>query len=324
MAIQVRVVVTGAGGKLGSEVVRHLTDAGYIVRGVDRRWPDCADEADPGHSYRWSLPEPPESMERLTGDLFDDDFRKQAMHGGDALVHLAEIPMLRHGDPPASVFADNTRMTSVVMEAAAHAGIRRLVYTSSCQVYGIFGTPLDKARPPVYLPLDENHPLEPNNAYGCGKVASEAYCQLIARQYEATVTALRPPSVLPDDWLGRWFRRGRQNLDSVDGVGSMVYGSDFARAVGRALHREDGRFDAFNVSAALSVVGPPLRAFLAERRPDFPPLPADWPDHQSLFSCARAREILGWQPLIEPRLVAQEHMQSLPADPALPAASSTD
>jgi dihydroflavonol-4-reductase len=112
----VRALVTGASGFIGSHVVAALLAAGAEVRGFDRRAPAGVDDA-------------------VIGDLLDADALADAMRGCDAVFHLAALYSYSraHAREMQAINVDGTR---AVLDAAARAGVSRVVHTSSCATCG--------------------------------------------------------------------------------------------------------------------------------------------------------------------------------------------
>src|SRR5579872_1688017 len=107
-----RVVVTGAAGRLGTAVVLRLWEGGFDVVGVDLR------------------PLSTTGVRGISADLCDLGQVYGAFAGADAVIHLGAIPA-PVGRPPERVYSNNVLSTFNVFEAAASLGIRRVVYASS-------------------------------------------------------------------------------------------------------------------------------------------------------------------------------------------------
>src|SRR6185436_4961681 len=104
----------------------------------------------------------------------------------------AEIPNVGGSISPEDVFSHNTQAGSVVLQTAADLKLKRMIYTSTAQVYGCWGYGLV---PPVRLPFDETHPLRPQNAYSLGKAAKEWYAQMVSKQSGLSIAIFRFPWV---------------------------------------------------------------------------------------------------------------------------------
>lgn len=192
------VLITGAGGRIGSHLARMLHAEGHHVRGLGLT-------GDLGHDTLAAEIE----MTVFEGDLTHPDSLVPAVTGVDAVCHLAAA--LTTHDVADDLFVDvNFKGTyNLLVAARDHApDISRFVYTSSDAVYwpALTGKPL-------YLPVDEWHPLLAGSVYGATKVGAEAMCRAFSRSYGIPFVVMRPtatasPSELvdPSSPFGRrWF-----------------------------------------------------------------------------------------------------------------------
>jgi nucleoside-diphosphate-sugar epimerase len=178
-----RIVVTGATGRVGSAVSRHLAALGHEVTAVDMR-------AAPGESP------PVHGLDLLdagaTSELFDTV-------RPEALVHLANHPNSASA-PQGVLYRENTAMTWNVFEAAFTRGTTRCVYASSLQA--ITGgprdaLPYDDLVPAFPVPADGTEPANPGNAYGLTKVIGEETLALWCKRDGVSGVSLRLPMVVP-------------------------------------------------------------------------------------------------------------------------------
>jgi nucleoside-diphosphate-sugar epimerase len=166
------VVVTGAAGLLGNHVAGALRRAGHEVRGVDIA-PAAAGE-------------PPV----LRADLTRLGEAIEALAGAEAVVHAAAIPR-PVGVTAEVVFRTNVLAAYNVVDAAVLHGARRLVSASSFSVLGFPFNPSPLR--PRYLPVDEAHPLAPQEAYGLSKLATEEIVAAATRRSDLAAVSLRMP-----------------------------------------------------------------------------------------------------------------------------------
>jgi nucleoside-diphosphate-sugar epimerase len=168
-----RVLVTGAAGQLGREVVALLAGRGVAVTALELREP-----AD--------LP-----VDRLVlGSASDVETVRGALDGVDGVIHLAALrePSLGTAE---EVFVGNTSATFTVLEQAARAGVRRTVIASS---YALIGLPFAVGvRHPAYLPIDEGVPPQIEDPYALSKQVDELVGQMMWWRHEVSVCALRFP-----------------------------------------------------------------------------------------------------------------------------------
>ena len=207
--------VTGAAGLLGGHVVDALLAAGRDVRAVDLLAP------------------PASGAEVVVADLTSLGEALQALHGVEAVVHSAAIPRPT-GRTGTDVFRTNILTAYNVVEAAVLAGARRLVNASSVSVVGHPFNP----RPlrPTYLPLDEDHPLAPQEAYGLSKLLTEEIVAAATRRSDLTAVSLRPPWIqTPASFHGDVAARRADPAVATANLWAYVDARDAAEAFLRAL-----------------------------------------------------------------------------------------
>jgi UDP-glucose-4-epimerase GalE len=147
-----RILVTGGAGYIGSLTAQHLFDAGHGVVVLD----------DLRNGHRSAVG----SLPLVVGDVRDIDLVAATIdrHEVDAVVHFAALKAVEESvADPGSYFDNNVGGTLGVLRAMARTGVRRLVFSSSCAVYGT----------PDVSPVDETAAIRPMNAYGESKAVSE-------------------------------------------------------------------------------------------------------------------------------------------------------
>jgi nucleoside-diphosphate-sugar epimerase len=175
------VLVTGGGGFIGSRVLRALVASGASVRSV---------LGPPGYVAT----KPPSGVAIAFAEISDLDALTRLAAGTEVVVHLAG---------PAGVAAsfENARQyarihvegTATVLEACRHAGVQRVIYISSAEVYGM----------PRSNPVAESHPLQPRSPYAAAKVGAESFVQVFARAFALQAVILRPFSIYGPGLPGR-------------------------------------------------------------------------------------------------------------------------
>ena len=169
-----RVLVTGARGKVGTATTKALLAAGHevtctdILRGVFER----PAPGEPAY-FQADLTSP--------GDAF------AVVRGMDAVVHAAAIPDPTH-NPPATVFQNNLMATFNVVEAAVRFGVGRLVNISSETVPGFFFP--ERPFLPDYVPVDEGHPIRPQDPYALSKYFGELLMDAAVRRSDLRCISL--------------------------------------------------------------------------------------------------------------------------------------
>jgi nucleoside-diphosphate-sugar epimerase len=272
--VSVKIVVTGSCGKLGAAVVAYARAQGTEVRGVDvvASAGGCVD---------------------LRADLTDLGQVYDALHGADAVIHLAAVP--RAGQfTAAHTLLQNISSAYNVLLAAHHLGIRRVVVASSIQVMHRAGYYI-RARF-QYFPLDEAHPPDPKDEYGLSKLMTEQAAEMFARHYGMTIVSLRYVWICsPDEW--RNLPHPPPPEDAVDPLPFCVHVEDAARATWLAATA--------NLPLATHIpafiAAPDVRftmttmAFLRCFYPDVP-VRAELSGYTAPISIARAREAFGFVP----------------------------
>jgi len=173
-----RVLVTGADGFIGSHLTERLVTAGATVRAF------CLYNSQ--GSLGWLDTVPPEirrSLDVRMGDVRDGRFVEAACDRIDIIFHLAALIAIPYSYlAPESFIDTNVKGTLNVLEAARKNGCRRLIHTSTSEVYG---TPQD-------LPIRETHPLQGQSPYSASKIAADKLCEAFFCSFGLPVVVLRP------------------------------------------------------------------------------------------------------------------------------------
>ncbi len=169
-----KIFVTGGSGTIGTYVVDELRKHNHeVITFVHLKKPETKDVA------------------FIKGDILKIDDCKRAFRDVEAVIHLAAIPHL-FNDPPEKVFYVNVIGTFNVFKAASDSGIEKVVHASSDSSYGFnWRNSFDDILFPRYLPIDEDHPQDPKDAYGLSKKVGEEIARTFARQYGMAAISLR-------------------------------------------------------------------------------------------------------------------------------------
>ena len=281
-----RYLVTGGAGRLGRSVVGVLADAGHEVISVDR-------VAVPG------LPALQVVRELGGPETLVDVLRD---HRVDAIVHLAAIAV-PFSAPDDVIFRTNTSLAFAVLDAAKQAGVGAVLISSSPTVIG-YNAPTGWA--PSALPLTEEHPRAPWNAYALAKVSIE---DLIASEVRAATPlrlgAFRPCYVIaPEEWEGAPTQQGHtiaERLDDPKLAAVSLFNYLDARDAGEFVLAWLTQPDAapngsvFFIGAADSMVRAAVPASLAEYVPETAELAGSLGPTSPVFSSGLAERLLGWK-----------------------------
>lgn len=166
-----KVLVTGGGGFIGSNLVRRLLEEGNIVTVLDNFMSGYLSNLDPFPSVRI-----------IEGDVRDKTAVETAMQGAEVVFHLAaSVGNKRSIDQPIMDAEINVLGTLNVLEAARKEGVRKIVASSSAGIFGELKT----------MPIKEDHPIEPDSPYGCTKLCEEKLCLSYAKLYDIEAVCLR-------------------------------------------------------------------------------------------------------------------------------------
>jgi UDP-glucose 4-epimerase len=275
----VRVVVTGGTGFLGSHVADGLVTAGHEVVVFDRL-------ASKRHRS-------------VTGDLLDPASVAGALEGTDAVCHLGAVgDVYLAAEQPSLAAQVNVTGTANVCDAALRHGVR-VVAASTWEVYGH----------PLYQPMDEDHPCDPDHPYSITKLAGEQLARSYARLRKLDVVALRLGTAYgtrmrPNSVFQIFIRKAlaREPI-TIQGSGEQgrqfTHASDIAGAFEAALTRgESGR--AYNVVGGRMVsireLAETVRTITPTEVTYGPPRPGDVPS--ATVTSERAKRDLGWSPRV--------------------------
>jgi NAD dependent epimerase/dehydratase len=173
-----KILVTGAGGFIGSHLVEALLDRGCEVRAFVHY--------NSFNSWGWLDTLPVEKLKQIdivAGDIRDSNGVLQAIKGMDVVFHLAAliaIPFSYHS--PDSYIDTNISGTLNVLQAARQLNIERIVVTSTSEVYGTA----------QYVPINESHPLQGQSPYSATKIGADKVAESFYRSFEIPVIIARP------------------------------------------------------------------------------------------------------------------------------------
>lgn len=272
-----KIIITGTAGLLGPHVARHFAEHGYHVVGIDR-----------------AVPKESAAQENLIVDLTNAGEVYSALSGAMGVVHLAAIP--RPGIYTSEVtFGNNILASYHILEAADNLGIKKTVIASSESAYG-FCFSKNNLRP-QYFPVDEEHPALAEDSYGIGKIAAEKVAEGIHRRNRMQIITFRLGNIITEpmyenfkDWIHDPHKR-------VLNVWNYIDARDIASACRLAVERDGLGCDIMNLAADDNCMDIKSRDLIQEVFPDITDIRGDLAGYETLYSNAKAKALLGWQPV---------------------------
>ncbi|WP_165063732.1 NAD-dependent epimerase/dehydratase family protein [Marisediminicola senii] len=276
-----KILITGAHGKVGKGVTKAAIDAGHEV------W--TTDLSRPGFERK------EEGTPRYTqADLTDAGQAYAVVHGADVVIHIAAIPEPT-GNPPHVVFQTNMMATFNVLEAAVRYGVQRFVYISSETVPGFFFPERDFL--PDYAPVDEQHPIAPQDPYAISKHFGEQLMDAAIRRSDIRCITIRPSWVQTEANYEQ--NLGPQVRDASvlsPNLWSYIDAYDLADAIVLAAESDLPGHEVFYIASPDNVGGHDFAAVLKEYYGDTIELRDIDRVDASGISSAKAQRMLGWTP----------------------------
>ncbi|MCI0514607.1 SDR family NAD(P)-dependent oxidoreductase, partial [candidate division KSB1 bacterium] len=173
-----QILVTGAGGFIGSHLTEQLVTAGAKVRAFVHY----------NSRNDWGLLErlPAEVKARIEiflGEIQDPFAVRQAVSGCEVVFHLAALIAIPYSyRAPASYVDTNVKGTLNVMQACLDAGVKKVVHTSTSETYGSA----------IYTPIDEQHPLQGQSPYSASKIGADKIAESYWLSFGLPVATIRP------------------------------------------------------------------------------------------------------------------------------------
>jgi nucleoside-diphosphate-sugar epimerase len=276
MAGITKVLVTGGSGRVGTYILREIAPH-YDVTNADliQKHADIA-------QFR-------------PVDVMDLQSLRSAMQGVDAVIHLAAIDYDWKAEPQRYIDV-NVRGTWHVLQTAAEAAVKKVVLCSSISACGL--SEMRSNWRPQTLQVDEQHACRPVQAYSVSKLVMEQMGQSFVHGTTMDVLCLRPLAVV----MAETFAGFVDFIDepSRNWLFYYVTATDVARAFHAALESRGLRFGTFFLSATDTCRAEPTLGWYRERIGELPeitnPRLFQRQPRASIFSSAKARDLLGWEP----------------------------
>ena len=292
-----KVLVTGAGGFIGSHLTERLVELGAKTRAFVRY-------SSTG-SWGWLDQSPLKNdVEVVLGDIRDQDTVTHALADVNIVFHLAALIAIPYSyQAPLSYVRTNVEGTLNVLQAAQRVGSEVVVHTSTSEVYGTART----------VPIDENHPLQGQSPYSASKIGADKIAESFHLSFGLPVVTVRPfntfgprqsaraviPTIITQALKGSEIRLGNleptRDLNFVaDTVEGFIKAAETPKAVGETINLGSGREISIGDLAALilKLMNRDLPIALEGTRVR----PENSEVDRLLADSRKGQSILGWKP----------------------------
>jgi nucleoside-diphosphate-sugar epimerase len=272
-----KIAVTGSSGRIGKAVAEMALTQGHSIVCIDRVSP--ADSTDQSN------------ITYIQADITDYTALDNALHGCDALVHMAAIPAPGH-NPDYEVHNNNVVSSYNALRAAVEVGIERV-----CQASSVNATGLAYSRWPRfdYFPLDEEHPTYNEDPYSLSKWICEEQANSIARRYEKlTISSMRFHGVVSERAVAAQAPGYSQTNAAAKALWAYTRFDSAARACLLSLTADFKGHEVFYITAPDTIVDTPSLELKQKFFPDVP-VRGDLSGHKSFFNSSKAERLLGWK-----------------------------
>lgn len=295
-----KILVTGAGGFIGSHLTEKLVSLGADVRALVHYnalgswgWLDQSTARD--------------DVRIIAGDVTDRDSVRKALDDCEIVFHLAALIAIPYSyQAPASYVHTNIEGTLNILQAAREAGVERVVHTSTSEVYGTA----------QYVPIDERHPLQGQSPYSASKIGADKMAEAFYRSFGVSVATVRPfntfgprqsaraviPTIISQLFAGQAVRLGSlhptRDLNFVENtVDGFVLAASTPEAGGQVINLGSGSEISIGDLAQLiaRLMEKPIRIETDDVR-----LRPEGSEVERLLANNRlAHTLLGWEPRVK-------------------------
>lgn len=294
-----RILFTGGSGKAGRHAVAYLVKQGHRVLNVDLVALDCpgvenrrADITDAGQVF--------DIMSSYVG--FDELEPGTGVPRFDAVVHFAAVPrILLTSDN--ECYRVNTLGTYNVIDAAVKFGIKKIIFASSETTYGVCFA--DGERKPDYLPIDEKHPVIPEDSYAMSKVVNEVTARSFQRRSGYDIYGLRINNVIePHEYVQDFPSYFADPSVRRRNFFAYIDARDLGQMVERCLQKDGLGFEIFNASNDDHSVSETSSELIEKYYKGIPV--GEMGPHETFYSNKKAKDLLGFKPEHSWRLYLDE------------------
>lgn len=286
-----RILFTGGSGKAGRHVVPYLLAKGHRVVNADLVPLDC----DGVDNLTVDITDSGQMFNALTSYAnFDELEPGTGVPKFDAVVHFAAVPRILL-KPDNETYRVNTIGTYNVLEAAVKLGIKKVIFASSETTYGVCFA--DGERKPAYLPVDEEHPVIPEDSYAMSKVVNEVTARSFQRRSGFDIYGIRINNVIePHEYAANFPDYFKDPDLRRRNIFAYIDARDLGQMVDLMLRTDGLGFEIFNASNDNHSVNLSTKELIG-RYYQGVEIKRDMGEEETVYSNAKAKDMLGFAPV---------------------------